>query len=41
MTKFVSNPGIQSSSIFNHIKHIAFPRSTKYRLFNKGNARRN
>ena len=40
MTKFVSNPGIQSSSIFNHIKHIDFPRSTKYRLFNKGSARR-
>ena len=40
MTKFVSIAGTPTSSISNHTKLINLPRSTKYRIFNKGNVRR-
>ena len=33
--------GIPTHSIPNHMKHIDVPRNTKYRLFRRGNVKRN
>ena len=40
MTKFVSVFGTPTSSISNDIKHIDLPKTTKDRLFNKGDVKR-
>ena len=40
MTNFVSVSGTPTSSISNDIKHIDLPKTTKYILFSKGNAKR-
>ena len=40
MTNFVTIVGISTSSISNHTKHIDLPSSTKNRLFNKGNVKK-
>ena len=37
---FVSISSTPTTSIFNYIKHIDLPKTTKYRLFSKGNAKR-
>ena len=37
---FVSISGTPTTSIFNYIKHIDLPKTTKYILFSKGNAKR-
>ena len=40
LSNFVIITCTLTSSIFNHTKHIDLPRSSKYKLFNKGNGKR-